>query len=401
MGTPRRPATLADVPPVHGAVNRPLVTAHGGARSAARAVRRRPTTSPPRDAAAMQLCLLRETPRDGRHRGRDRAGPAGARLLPDPAGRQRRHPRPVAPRGRRAATSSPAFALSEPDAGSDAAALALEARPDGDGWTPARHEDLDLQRARRRRLLRLRPHDARRQRARRHRLRGGRRQPGPDRRAARHARPARPRHASTSTGCGSSATTCSARSTRASRWRCAPSTCSGRASARSRSGMAQAALDASLAWAQRARAVRRPPGRPAGRPSTRWPRWRRGSRPARLLVRRGGRGVRRRREPPSEITTSAAHGQAVRDRDRAVGRRPGASSCTARGACSGATCSSGSIVRCGRRGSTRAPPRCSARSSPADSMKGPRSERDYRAQRRGSPTTGSTSTSRSPTASPR
>ena len=29
----------------------------------------------------------------------------------------------------------PAFALSEPDAGSDAGALALEARPDGDGWT--------------------------------------------------------------------------------------------------------------------------------------------------------------------------------------------------------------------------------------------------------------------------
>src|SRR6478736_1269566 len=29
----------------------------------------------------------------------------------------------------------PAFALSEPDAGSDAAALSLEARPDGDGWT--------------------------------------------------------------------------------------------------------------------------------------------------------------------------------------------------------------------------------------------------------------------------
>jgi acyl-CoA dehydrogenase len=29
----------------------------------------------------------------------------------------------------------PAFAQSEPDAGSDAAALSLEARPDGDGWT--------------------------------------------------------------------------------------------------------------------------------------------------------------------------------------------------------------------------------------------------------------------------
>ena len=29
----------------------------------------------------------------------------------------------------------PAFALSEPDAGSDAGALSLEARPDGDGWT--------------------------------------------------------------------------------------------------------------------------------------------------------------------------------------------------------------------------------------------------------------------------
>ena len=43
------------------------------------------------------------------------------------------------------------------------------------------------------------------------------------------------------------------------------------------------------------------------------------------------------------------------------------SSCTVPAGCSAGTCSSGSIVRCGRRGSTRVPPRCSGRSSPADS----------------------------------
>ncbi len=55
-----------------------------------------------------------------------------------------------------------AFALSEPEAGSDAAALELRAE-DGRRRLPAdRHEALDLQRARGGRLLRLRPHLRRR-----------------------------------------------------------------------------------------------------------------------------------------------------------------------------------------------------------------------------------------------
>ena len=82
----------------------------------------------------MRLCLLRETIAARLGRGRDRAGPPGPGQLPDPPVRHAR-PRstggsPVWSRG----TTVAAFALTEPEAGSDAAALALRAEPDGDGW---------------------------------------------------------------------------------------------------------------------------------------------------------------------------------------------------------------------------------------------------------------------------
>ena len=115
-----------------GRVNRPLLDAlgelgllrglFGGAAERARVTR-------PRCGCA---CCAR--PRDGGHRGRDRARPAGPGQLPDPA---------VRPPGRRStggsrasspATWSPRSHSPSPDAGSDAAALLLAAEPDGDGW---------------------------------------------------------------------------------------------------------------------------------------------------------------------------------------------------------------------------------------------------------------------------
>ena len=144
----------------------------------------------------------------------------------------------------------PAFALSEPDAGSDAGALSLEARPDGDGWTLhgtktwiSNAPDADVYSV----FARTTPGAQARGR---HGVRGGRRRPGTHRRAPRHGRPARARHPPLRRRPGHRATTCSARSTRASASRCGPSTCSGPASARSPSAWRQAALDASLTWAR-------------------------------------------------------------------------------------------------------------------------------------------------------
>src|SRR5687767_3535936 len=51
---------LAGIPPVHGAVNRPLVAALGD-HGLLRGLFGGAPTEPPRDAAALQLCLLRET----------------------------------------------------------------------------------------------------------------------------------------------------------------------------------------------------------------------------------------------------------------------------------------------------------------------------------------------------
>ena len=83
-----------------------------------------------------------------------------------------------------------AFALTEPEAGSDAAALTLRAEPDGQGLAADRREGLDLQRAGGRLLHRLRPDHRRRRRARRERVRGAGRPARPEWRAPRHDQPA-------------------------------------------------------------------------------------------------------------------------------------------------------------------------------------------------------------------
>ena len=126
---------LADVArSSHGAVNRPLVTRMGEHGLLRGPLRRRRTTSRPRDAAAMQLCLLREGLAEVNTEAETALALQGLGSYPilqsgNDATRDRWLP------GVASGDVVPAFALSEPDAGSDAGALALEARPDGDGWT--------------------------------------------------------------------------------------------------------------------------------------------------------------------------------------------------------------------------------------------------------------------------
>ena len=124
---------LADVPPVHGAVNRPLVT-RLGELGLLRALFGGEPDEPPKDAAAMQLCLLREALAEVNTEAETALALQGLGSYPilqsgNDATRDRWLP------GVASGDVVPAFALSEPDAGSDAAALSLEARPDGDGWT--------------------------------------------------------------------------------------------------------------------------------------------------------------------------------------------------------------------------------------------------------------------------
>ena len=124
---------LADIPVVHGAVNRPLVESMGAA-GLLRGLFGGAPDEPPRDAAAMQLCLLREMLATVNTEAETALALQGLGCYPilqsgDDATRDRWVP------GVARGDVVPAFALSEPDAGSDAGALALEARPDGDGWT--------------------------------------------------------------------------------------------------------------------------------------------------------------------------------------------------------------------------------------------------------------------------
>jgi acyl-CoA dehydrogenase len=124
---------LADVAPVHGAVNRPLVE-RLGELGLLRALFGGDADEPPRDAAAMQLCLLREGLASVNTEAETALALQGLGSYPilqagHDATRDRWLP------GVASGDVVPAFALSEPDAGSDASALALEARPDGDGWT--------------------------------------------------------------------------------------------------------------------------------------------------------------------------------------------------------------------------------------------------------------------------
>jgi acyl-CoA dehydrogenase len=120
---------LDDVPPVHGVVNRPLVKAMGEA-----GLLRGLFGSSGTDAAAMQLCLLRELLATVNTEAETALALQGLGSYPilqsgSDATRDRWIP------GVASGDVVPAFALSEPDAGSDAGALALEARADGDGWT--------------------------------------------------------------------------------------------------------------------------------------------------------------------------------------------------------------------------------------------------------------------------
>jgi acyl-CoA dehydrogenase len=124
---------VAGIAPVHGAVNRPLVQTMGAA-GLLRGLFGGAPDEPPRDAAAMQLCLLREELATVNTEAETALALQGLGCYPilqsgNDATRERWVP------GVARGDVVPAFALSEPDAGSDAAALSLEARQDGDGWT--------------------------------------------------------------------------------------------------------------------------------------------------------------------------------------------------------------------------------------------------------------------------
>ena len=115
-----------------GRVNRPLVRALGEHGLLARVLPAGPDPAGP-GVSAMELCLLREALASESTEAETALALQGLGAHPIAAGgspelRRRWLPEVVA--GRAVA----AFALSEPDAGSDAAALELRAEPDGDGF---------------------------------------------------------------------------------------------------------------------------------------------------------------------------------------------------------------------------------------------------------------------------
>ena len=123
---------LLAIPPVHGAVNRPLVAALGE-HGLLRGLFGGAPDEPPRDAAALQLCLLRETLATVSTEAETALALQGLGSYPilqagSPATIERWLPGVVA------GSVVAGFALSEPEAGSDAAALSLRATPDGEGW---------------------------------------------------------------------------------------------------------------------------------------------------------------------------------------------------------------------------------------------------------------------------
>ena len=123
---------LAEVPAVHGAVNRPLLRALGD-HGLLRGLFGGTPEETPRDAAAMQLCLLRETLATVTTEAETALALQGLGSYPilqsgQPAAVERWIPGVVT------GETVAGFALSEPDAGSDAAALALRAdRRQADG----------------------------------------------------------------------------------------------------------------------------------------------------------------------------------------------------------------------------------------------------------------------------
>jgi len=122
---------LLSIPPVHGAINRPLVAALGE-HGLLRGLFGGEPDEPARDAAALQLCLLRETLATITTEAETALALQGLGSYPilqsgSPELVERWIPEVVA------GTAVAAFALSEPGAGSDAAALSLAATPDSDG----------------------------------------------------------------------------------------------------------------------------------------------------------------------------------------------------------------------------------------------------------------------------
>lgn len=125
-------AHLVPLPAVHGGVNRPLLRALGD-HGLLRGLFGGAPDEPPRDAAALQLCLLRETLATITTEAETALALQGLGSYPilqsgSPELVERWIPGVVA------GTTVAAFALSEPDAGSDAAALSLRATADGNGW---------------------------------------------------------------------------------------------------------------------------------------------------------------------------------------------------------------------------------------------------------------------------
>jgi acyl-CoA dehydrogenase len=117
---------------VQGRVNRPLLAAMGK-HGLLRGLFGGSPEQPPKDAAAMQLCLLRETIARVSVEAETALALQGLGSYPIlQSGGQPTAQRwiPGVVRG----TTVAAFALTEPEAGSDAAALKLRADPDGDGW---------------------------------------------------------------------------------------------------------------------------------------------------------------------------------------------------------------------------------------------------------------------------
>jgi alkylation response protein AidB-like acyl-CoA dehydrogenase len=121
---------LAAAPP--GRVNRPMLAALGKQGLLRGLFGGRPD-EPVRDAAAMQLCLLRESLAQISGEAETALALQGLGSYPilqagSPTQIERWLPGVVS------GETVAAFALSEPNAGSDAAALSLRAEPDGDGW---------------------------------------------------------------------------------------------------------------------------------------------------------------------------------------------------------------------------------------------------------------------------
>jgi acyl-CoA dehydrogenase len=115
-----------------GRVNRPLLAAMGEC-GLLRDLFGGTADEPPKDAAAMRLCLLRETIARVSPEAETALALQGLGSYPilqsgTPATVDRWIPGVIL------GTTVAAFALTEPEAGSDAAALAMRAERDGDGW---------------------------------------------------------------------------------------------------------------------------------------------------------------------------------------------------------------------------------------------------------------------------